>query len=146
MRLLRRIAYLLRRSGNSADVADEMAFHRSMIEDRLAREGMSPEDARDTARRTMGNETYMREESRGVWLWPSLEATWQDAVHTVRALRRTPTFAIGVTLTLGLGIGANAAMFSLVDRLLFRPPARMIDPSSVHRLYLYRTSRGVCRS
>jgi hypothetical protein len=77
-----------------------------------------------------------------VWLWPSLEAAWQDATHTVRALRRTPTFAIGVTLTLALGIGANAAMFSLVDRLLFRPPARMIDPSSVHRVYLYRSSRG----
>ena len=73
----------------------------------------------------------------------AIRLTWQDATHTVRALRRTPTFAIGVTLTLGLGIGANAAMFSLVDRLLFRPPARMIDPSSVHRVYLYRTSRGV---
>jgi predicted permease len=143
MRLLRRLAYLLRRSEHAGGVADEMAFHRSMIEDRLVHDGMSREDARVAARRTMGNETYMREESRGVWLWPALEATWQDAVHTVRALRRTPTFAIGVTLTLGLGIGANAAMFSLVDRLLFRPPARMIDPSSVHRLYLYRTSRGV---
>jgi putative ABC transport system permease protein len=143
MRLLRRIAYLLRRPDNAADVADEMAFHRSMIEDRLVQSGMSRDAARDTARRTMGNETYMREESRGVWLWPSLEAAWQDATHTIRALRRTPTFTIGVTLTLGLGIGANAAMFSLVDRLLFRPPARMIDPSSVHRVYLYRTSRGV---
>jgi len=143
MRLLRRIAYLFRRGGNAADVADEMAFHRSMIEHQLVQNGMSADDARDAARRTMGNETYMREESHHVWLWPSLEALWQDATHTVRALRRTPTFAIGVTLTLGLGIGANAAMFSLVDRLLFRPPARMIDPSSVHRLYLYRTSRGV---
>ena len=143
MRLLRRIAHWLRRSDNAADVADELAFHRSMIEDRLVRGGMSPDDARDTARRAMGNETYMREESRGVWLWPSLEAAWQDATHTVRSLRRAPTFAIGVTLTLGLGIGANAAMFSLVDRLLFRPPARMIDPSSVHRVYTYRTSRGV---
>src|SRR5438094_10209753 len=95
MRLLRRIAYWLRRSENAGDVADEMAFHRSMIEDRLVQTGMSPNDARDAARRTMGNETYMREESRGVWLRPSLEAAWQDATHTIRALRRTPTFAIG---------------------------------------------------
>src|SRR5262245_63745607 len=108
MRLLRRIAHWLRRSENADDVADEMAFHRSMIEDRLVHGGMSPDDARVAARRAMGNETYMREESRGVWLWPSLEAAWQDATHSVRSLRRAPTFAIGVTLTLGLGLGANA--------------------------------------
>ena len=45
-------------------------------------------------------------------------------------------------LTFALGIGANAAMFSLIDRLLFRPPALMLDPESVHRVYLYRTVRG----
>jgi predicted permease len=143
MRLLRRIAYFFRRSERAADVADEMAFHRAMLEDRFARSGMTADDARTAARRTMGNETYMREESRGVWLSSSVDAVWQDATHTIRTLRRTPTFAIGVTLTLGLGLGANAAMFSLVDRLLFRPPARMIDPSTAHRVYLYRTSRGV---
>ncbi len=55
MRLLRRIAYLFRRADNARDVADEMAFHRSMIEDRLVQGGMSPADARDSARRTMGN-------------------------------------------------------------------------------------------
>src|SRR5690242_774257 len=143
MRLLRRLEHWLRRSHHEVDLADEMSFHRAMIEEKLIARGMSPAEARDAARRTMGNETYMREESRHVWVWPALEALWQDATHAVRALRRTPTFTIGVTLTLGLGIGANAAMFSLVDRLLFRPPARMIDPSSVHRVYLYRTSRGV---
>ena len=143
MRLLRRISYLLRRSDNAADVANEMAFHREMLERNLIQRGTQPDEARAAARRMMGNETYMREESHHVWLAPSLEALWQDATHALRALRRTPTFAVGVTLTLGLGIGANAAMFSLVDRLLFRPPARMIDPSSVHRVYLYRTSRGV---
>jgi putative ABC transport system permease protein len=143
MRLLNRIAYWLRRSKDTGDLSEEMAFHRSLIEDRLVQGGMSPDDARAAARREMGNETYMREQSRAVWLWPSLEAAWQDAAHTVRALRRTPTFTIGVTLTLALGIGANAAMFSVVDRLLFRTPARMIDPSHVHRVYLYRSSRGV---
>ena len=122
MRLLKRLAYWLRRSEDAGDLSDEMAFHRSLIEDKFVQDGMSPHDARTAARRTMGNETYMREESRAVWLWPSLEAVWQDARHTVHALRRTPTFAIGVTLTLALGIGANAAMFSLVDRLPFRPP------------------------
>jgi predicted permease len=143
LRLLRRIAYLLRRSANAADIADEMSFHREMLERELIQAGQSPAEARVAARRAMGNETYMREESHQTWLAPSLEALWQDTTHAIRALRRTPTFAIGVTVTLALGIGANAAMFSLVDRLLFRPPARMIDPGSVHRVYLYRTSRGI---
>src|SRR5262245_27926321 len=76
MRVLRRIAYWFRRSEHGRDVADEMAFHRAMIEDQLKRRGLSPAEARDAARRTMGNETYMREESRGVWLWPALDAAW----------------------------------------------------------------------
>jgi predicted permease len=90
----------------------------------------------------MGNATFMREEARAVWVWPSLDAARQDVVYAWRDLRRNPVFTLGVAVTLALGIGANAAMFSLVDRLLFRPPARMIDPDAVHRVYLYRTSRG----
>jgi putative ABC transport system permease protein len=138
MRLLRRLAYWLRLGSNHADLQDELAFHREMIERDLIRRGAAPDQARMQARRAMGNATYMREEARAVWLWPSLEAMWQDATYTLRDLRRNPTFTLGVTLTLALGIGANAAMFSLVDRLLLRPPARMVDPSSVHRVYLYR--------
>jgi len=68
---------------------------------------------------------------------------WQDATYTLRDLRRNATFTLGVVVTLALGIGANAAMFSLIDRLLFRAPARMIDPDAVNQVYLYRTSRGV---
>jgi putative ABC transport system permease protein len=142
MRLLRRLAYWLHFARHHDELAEEIALHREMVERDLIARGISPDAARTEARRAMGNETLMREASRGIWLWPSLEGLWQDATYTLRDLRRSPTFTIGVVLTLGLGIGANAAMFSLVDRLLLRPPARMIDPESVHRVYMYRTSRG----
>ena len=143
MRLLRRLVHWIRFRSHHDDLMEELAYHRELKERELVQRGLSPAAARDEARRAMGNETLMREEARGVWLWPSLEAMWQDATYTVRDLRRNPIFALGVILTLGLGIGANAAMFSLVDRLLFRAPARMIDPDAVSRVYLYRTSRGV---
>ncbi len=68
MRLLRRLAYWRRLSAHSADLIDELAFHREMIERDLIRRGMSPAAASEEARRRMGNETFMREEARAVWL------------------------------------------------------------------------------
>jgi putative ABC transport system permease protein len=67
------------------------------------------------------------------------ESAWQDLKYAARGLRRKPGFAAAVVLTLGLGIGANATMFGIVDRLLFRPPTFMKSPDLVHRLYLGRT-------
>ena len=65
----------------------------------------------------------------------------QDLRYAVRTLRKSPGFAAAVILTLGLGIGANAAMFGVVDRLMFRPYAYLRDPSTVHRVYLVSTYR-----
>src|SRR5215510_4548151 len=143
LRLLRRLAYWIRLGSHHDDLREEVAFHRDLKERELIRHGTPPAGARDAARRAMGNETLMRENARAVWLWPSLEAMWQDATYTLRDLRRNPTFTLGVALTLALGIGANTAMFSLIDRLLFRAPARMIDPDGVNQVHLYRMSRGV---
>jgi predicted permease len=65
-----------------------------------------------------------------------------DLKYAIRGLRTKPGFAIAVIATLGLGIGANAAMFGIVDRLLFRPPALIKDPATAHRVYVFQTFRG----
>jgi putative ABC transport system permease protein len=72
----------------------------------------------------------------------SLETIAQDLKYAIRGLRSRPGFTAAVVATLALGIGANAAMFGIVDRLLFRPPELMNDPSTAHIVYVYRTSRG----
>jgi len=145
MRFLRRLAHWWRFRAHGEELEEELSFHREQVRQDLIAQGMPAADAETAARRVMGNATRMREESRGVWLWPSLEATWQDARVTLRSLRSSPAFTAGVMLTFALGVGANAAMFSLVDRLMFRPPPLMRDPASVQRVYLYRTRDGVER-
>src|SRR3982750_3388534 len=72
----------------------------------------------------------------------TLETLAQDLKYAIRGLRTRPAFTIAVVATLGLGIGANAAMFGIVDRLLFRPPELLTDPSTAHRVYTYQTYRG----
>ena len=75
-----------------------------------------------------------------------LEALGQELKYTIRGLRRSVGFTAAVVLTLGLGVGANVAMFSLVDHLMFRPFAYLRDPDTVHRIYLQTWERGVLRT
>ncbi len=104
-----------------ADLDDELRTHLEMLADEHERRGLSREDARLAARREFGGvartiEAYR--EQRGL---PFFDTLRQDVVYAVRLWRRAPGFAAVVVLVLALGIGANSAMFTLVNALLFRP-------------------------
>jgi putative ABC transport system permease protein len=71
-----------------------------------------------------------------------LDTVRRDVVYAVRGLRARPLFALAVIVTLALGLGANAAMFGIVDRLLFRPPPGLDNANHTHRIYLFQTYRG----
>jgi len=109
-----------RRRRPSADFADEIASHVQLEADQLQREGLSSADARHAARRAFGNVGAWKErfhESRRILLIDNLS---RDLLYAWRGLRRTPSFAIVVAFTLAIGIGANAAVISVIDAAYLR--------------------------
>ena len=144
---------LRRRDRLERDVRDEIEHHLALATELLVQQGLSPEQARaEAARRLGGSESIddvhrrlahaAQQRERRMHLRERLESIRDDLRFAARQLHRAPGFSIAVIATLALGIGANATMFGLVDRLLLRPPAHVADPERILELSSVFTYQG----
>ena len=125
--LRHRLRTLLAPGSFERELREEMEFHRDL-------DAMQQRDAH-AARRRFGNRTWYQEETRRLTWLGALDGLRQDTTYAWRSLRRTPGFTLLVVGTFALGIGVNAATFSLLDRLYFRPPSGVTNPSELHRIW-----------
>jgi predicted permease len=104
-----------------AELAEEMRDHIERRAADLRGQGLSADEARRQSASAFGNLTALQEKSRDVRLWAALEGSCQDARYAWRGLMRNPIFAVTAVVSLGLAIGANTAIYSIVDAALLRP-------------------------
>jgi predicted permease len=100
---------------------DEIQDHLERRSAALREEGLTPAEARRRALTAFGNVTRVREQSREIRLWAGLDSTIQDVRYAWRTMRRSPAFTITALLSLSLAIGANTAIYAIVDAAMLRP-------------------------
>jgi predicted permease len=119
--MMQGLKWLFGRGRRYDDLSVSIQEHIEERTEELMDEGVSRGQAEQTARREFGNVTLLRERSREEWQWSGLESILADIKFTLRRLRKSPGFAVTVLLTLGIGIGANTTVFSVINGVLLKP-------------------------
>jgi putative ABC transport system permease protein len=132
---MRWIGSLVSRRRMDRDLADEIQAHLDERIEGLMAQGLPRKQALVAARREFGNVAHFEERGRDVWRWQPIEEIFADLRFAVRQLRKTPAFTLAGVLTLALGIGANTAVFSVVNAVILRPlpfpdPDRLVSVQS----------------
>lgn len=130
LRLLRHLRAAFRRRRLDAELREEMAQHVEWKAQSYAALGLSEDEARRRAAVDVGNVTRLREDARAMWGFPTVDSIVQDLAYGARLLRRSPAFTVIAVLSLAIGIGSSAAVFSLTETAL-RQTMAVSDPASL---------------
>jgi len=130
LRLLRRVRAAVHRGRLDAELRAEMAQHVEWKAQSYTALGIGEDEARRRAAVDVGNVTRLREDARAMWGFPTIDSIHQDLVYGARLLRRSPGFAAVAVLSLAVGIGSSAAVFSLTETVFLRSMP-VADPSSL---------------
>jgi predicted permease len=121
--MFRKLKLRLRALFRRDEIGDETALHLEQLTAEFIAHGLTPADARAAARRQFGNVTGIQEQSRRLFSFGLVEDLFHDLRYGWRGLRRTPSVAIAAVLSMGLAIGVNTVVFSLIQELFFSKPS-----------------------
>jgi macrolide transport system ATP-binding/permease protein len=128
--IFRKLTWLLRRPSKEAELREELQFHLEEEAEERQAAGLAKEEAQRAASRDLGNVTLVQENTRATWTWTFLEQLAQDLRYGLRMMLSNRGFTALAALSLGLGIGANTAIYSFMDSILLRS-LPVSDPASL---------------